>query len=157
MSDLIIREIQDGDEDALITLWQACNLTRPWNDPATDIAFARDKPNSQILIGLQPGKDEAPARLIASAMVGHDGHRGNMYYVAVHPDERGHGHGRAIMRAGEDWLLDKGIWAVRLMVRSGNDAVVTFYDRLGYKPSDVRVLGKWLDPSRGISEDQSGK
>ena len=28
----------------VIALWQACGLTRPWNDPAADIALARRGP-----------------------------------------------------------------------------------------------------------------
>ena len=147
MSNLAIREIKDGDEAATIALWQACELTRPWNVPDKDLTFARDKPGSQILVGLIPNETNAlHRRLIASVMVGHDGHRGNMYYVAVHPDWRGRGFGRAIMRAGEDWLTARGIWAVRLMIRSGNDKAMQFYDRLGYSLSDVVTMGKSITP-----------
>ena len=83
MTQLTIRPLADGDEAAVIALWQACGLTRPWNDPARDLAFARGKPNSDILVGL------AESRIVASAMVGHDGHRGTMYYVSVAPSEQG--------------------------------------------------------------------
>ena len=38
--------------------------------------------------------------IVATAMVGHDGHRGWVYYVAVDPDHRGKGYGRAIMTCG---------------------------------------------------------
>ncbi len=154
MSKLIVREIEDGDEDDLIALWQACDLTRPWNDPAADLAFARGKPSSQILVGLAPNQPdtvppdgtEVAAPLIASAMVGHDGHRGNMYYVAVHPDHRGNSHGRTIMDAGERWLARKGVWAIRLMIRTANKPVLDFYSKLGYQLSDVVIMGKRIEP-----------
>src|SRR5207248_4305673 len=76
---LTISPIADADVEAVIALWQRCGLTRPWNDPAGDIAFARRGPNATILLG------RAEGALVASAMVGHDGHRGWVYYVAVDP------------------------------------------------------------------------
>ena len=42
-------------------------------------------------------------------MVGHDGHRGWFYYLAVDPALRGRGFGRAMTQAGEAWLTARGI------------------------------------------------
>lgn len=137
---LIIRPIADGEEEAVIALWHACGLTRPWNNPATDLAFARGKSNSEVLVGL------AGSGIIASAMVGHDGHRGAMYYVSVAPAERGHGYGRQIVTAAEAWLKERGVWKANLLVRKGNDAVLGFYDELGYEAGSVQEIEKWLDP-----------
>jgi hypothetical protein len=50
-SALSIAPIEDGDVATVVTLWQRCELTRPWNEPAADIALARRGPNSTILIG----------------------------------------------------------------------------------------------------------
>ena len=52
-----------------------------------------------------------------SRMVGHDGHRGWVYYVASDPEHRYKGYGRAIMDAAEDWLRARGIEKLQLMVR----------------------------------------
>ena len=98
----------------MIALWQACGLTRPWNDPAADIALARREPNSTVLIGRDGDA------IVATAMVGHDGHRGWVYYVATDPDRRAKGYGRAIMNAAEDWLRAAGIAKLQLMVRREN-------------------------------------
>ena len=38
-AEISITPITDADVDAVIALWQRCGLTRPWNDPASDIAF----------------------------------------------------------------------------------------------------------------------
>jgi ribosomal protein S18 acetylase RimI-like enzyme len=99
---LTIRPIADGEEAAVIALWHACGLTRPWNDSAQDLAFARGRANSDVLVGL------ADERIVASAMVGHDGHRGTMYYVSVAPLERGRGWGRQMVAAAEAWLRARG-------------------------------------------------
>jgi ribosomal protein S18 acetylase RimI-like enzyme len=95
---LTVRPVAGGEEAAVIALWHACGLTRPWNDPAADLAFARGKRNSDVLVGLADG------RIVASAMVGHDGHRGTMYYVSVDPAHRGRGHGSELVAAAEAWL-----------------------------------------------------
>ena len=136
---LAISPITDADVDAVIALWQRCGLTRPWNDPASDIAFARRGTNATILVGRQDGK------LVASAMVGHDGHRGWVYYVSVDPDQRGKGYGRAIMAAAEDWLRGRGIEKLQLMVRGDNEKVHAFYQALGYYDQNRTTFAKWLD------------
>ena len=129
----------DADVADVIALWQACGLTRPWNDPAGDIALARRGPNSAILIGRDGNA------MIATAMVGHDGHRGWVYYVAVDPARREQGFGRAIMNAAEDWLRAAGIAKLQLMVRRENAKAGTFYQSIGYAESQTIVFAKWLD------------
>ena len=129
----------DADIAAVIALWQACGLTRPWNDPAADIVLARRGPNSTILIGRDGDA------IVATVMVGHDGHRGWVYYVAVDPDHQGMDFGRAVMAAAEDWLRAQGLEKVMLMVRADNTKVRAFYDRLGYETQERVIYAKWLD------------
>ena len=139
MSELEISPITDADVEPVIALWQRCGLTRPWNDPAGDIAFARRGANATILIGRHEDK------IIATAMVGHDGHRGWVYYVAVDPDRQGRDFGRTIMAAAEDWLRSQDVAKVMLMVRPDNTNVQAFYDKLGYDPQERVIYAKWLD------------
>ena len=132
------RAARDGDGPALAALWADCGLTRPWNDPALDFAFALAGPASTVLA------IEREGRIVASAMVGHDGHRGAVYYVAADPAMRGQGLGRAIMAAAEDWLKARGVWKLNLMVRRGNEAATGFYAGLGYGEEAVVVMSKRL-------------
>jgi ribosomal protein S18 acetylase RimI-like enzyme len=136
---LAISEITDADVPQIIALWQRCGLTRPWNDPAADIALARRGPNATILIG------RASGAIVASALVGHDGHRGWVYYVAVDPDHQKKDYGRAIMAAAEDWLRTQAIEKIQLMVSPDNAEVRAFYDRLGYATQERVIYAKWLD------------
>jgi ribosomal protein S18 acetylase RimI-like enzyme len=136
---LTIAPIADADVAAVAALWQRCGLTRPWNDPASDIAFARKGPNSAVLVGR-----EANA-IVASVMVGHDGHRGWVYYVAVDPDHRQKKYGRVVMDAAENWLRERGIEKLMLLVRSDNTAVKAFYEQLGYDAQERVIYAKWLD------------
>ena len=136
---LSIAPIGDADVAEVVALWQACGLTRPWNDPAADIALARRGPNSAILIGRDGDA------MIATAMVGHDGHRGWVYYVAIDPAHRGQGRGREIMNAAEDWLRQRSIEKLMLLVRSDNTKVQAFYEQLGYDEQERVIYAKWLD------------
>ncbi len=136
---LSIAPLEDNDIAAVTALWERCELIRPWNDPAADIAVARRGPNSTLLIGREAGK------VVASAMVGHDGHRGWVYYVSVDPDCRGKGFGRVIMQAAEDWVRQQGIPKLQLLVRGDNTKVQAFYETLGYDEQERVVYAKWLD------------
>ena len=78
-------------------------------------------------------------------MAGHDGHRGWVYYLAVDPDHRHKGHGRAIMQAAEQWLRQRGIEKLQLLVRPDNGRIKTFYRSLGYFEQERVLYAKWLD------------
>jgi ribosomal protein S18 acetylase RimI-like enzyme len=136
---LAIKPIEDGDITEVIALWQRCGSTREWNDPAGDIALARKEANATVLLGRSDGA------VVASVLVGHDGHRGWVYYVTVDPDHRFKGYGRVIMAAAEDWLRARGIEKLQLMVRGDNAKVHAFYRSLGYYDQDRVVFSKWLD------------
>ncbi len=108
-----IRPIEDADIPAVIALWHAAGVARPWNDPATDIAFARRGPHGTVLVA------EIEGSVAATAMAGEDGHRGWLYYVAVAPERQGGGLGRVMVEAAEAWLAARGVWKVQLLVRAG--------------------------------------
>jgi ribosomal protein S18 acetylase RimI-like enzyme len=139
VSALAISAITDADVEPVVALWQRCGLTRPWNDPHADIALARRRDNSTVLIGREGGA------IVATIMVGHDGHRGWVYYVAVDPDCQKRGFGRLIMAAAEDWLRAAGISKLQLLVRRENEAANAFYGSLGFELSTSVMFQKWLD------------
>lgn len=134
-----IAPIADRDIAAVIALWQRCDLTRPWNDPASDIAFACRGEHATVLVGREGD------RVVATVMVGDDGHRGWVYYLAVDPDQRRGGLGRVMMGAAEQWLRNRGVEKLQLMVRAENPVVHAFYNNLGYAPQERVVFARWLD------------
>lgn len=142
-ADLIIRPAVAGEEKTIAALWQACDLLRPWNDPEHDIAGCRSNPTSELFVGLAEGS------IVASVMVGNDGHRGAVYYMATSPDHRSKGYGRQMLRHGEDWLRRRGVWKINLMIREGNDQVQNFYGGLGYDTEQRTVM------ARRIGDDET--
>ncbi|MDR7039824.1 ribosomal protein S18 acetylase RimI-like enzyme [Methylobacterium sp. BE186] len=130
--------MRDADAEAVIGLWHAAGVSRPWNDPRKDLALARRGAHAAVLVA------EAEGRILATCMVGEDGHRGWVYYVAVDPGCRGQGYGRAIMAAAERWLVARGVWKMQLLVRADNAAVQDFYAHLGFGESRTVCLQKWI-------------
>ncbi len=134
-----VRPYRPADRDQVVALWQACDLTRPWNDPDADIGRALETPTSTLLVHAAE-----PGRVTGTLMVGYDGHRGWMYYLASDPAARGGGIARALVQRAEEFLRAQGCPKVELMVRGTNAAALGFYDRLGYEAQDVVVRAKWL-------------
>jgi len=137
---LTIRSAVPEDEPGVVALWRACDLVASYNDPAADFRFARAGACSDVLVG----EDEA-GRIGGSVMVGHDGHRGWLYYVASDPQSRGSGIGRQMVQAAEAWLRQRGVVKAQLLVRETNTKVVSFYEHLGYEVAPRVVMAKWLD------------
>lgn len=136
---LEIRSAHADDEPGIAALWRACDLVASYNDPATDFRFAKAGPCSDVLVGQNSDGD-----ICGSVMVGHDGHRGWLYYVAADPASRGLGYGRQMVEAGEAWLRERGVVKVQLLVRETNTKVVAFYEHLGFEVAPRTVMTKWL-------------
>lgn len=135
----MIAPLDPEDVDDAVALWTEAGLTRPWNDASGDFLRAVDCPASAVLGRRVDGE------LVGSAMVGHDGHRGWVYYLAVARSARGRGLGKELMGAAEAWLVERGLPKIQFMVRTDNTAVLDFYDHLGYAKQDCLVLGRRLD------------
>ncbi len=115
------------DREAIADLWRVAGLTRPWNDPIRDL----DRKLADSPWGLLVA--ELDGRLVATAMVGYDGHRGSVYYLAVAPELRGRGFGSALMDRAEAMLLARGCPKINLSVRADNAEVGRFYVDRGYR------------------------
>lgn len=137
-----LRPYAPADESAVVDLWKTCGLTRSWNDPHKDIARKLTTQPELFLVG------EVDGRVMATAMIGYDGHRGWVYYLAVDPRFQGRGYGRMLMAHAEALLTERGCPKINLLVRDTNDAVLAFYDRLGYGRDAAVSLGKRLIPDQ---------
>ncbi len=149
-SGLHIRAYRAGDRAALVNLWDRCGLLVSYNDPVRDIALWQASSNAEIFVG------ELDGRIVASVCVGHDGHRGNPYYVAVDPAAQKGGLGRLMMRHAEAWLARLGVPKMNVMVREGNERVHAFYRAIGYEETPRTVFGRWLtDDGRPVADADS--
>jgi ribosomal protein S18 acetylase RimI-like enzyme len=138
--ELAIRAFAPIDEAAVVELWRTCGLVRDWNDPHRDIQRKLTTQPELFLVG------EVSGRIVASVMAGYDGHRGWVNYLAVEPDTRGFGYARTLMTEVERMLTERGCPKLSLQIRSTNERVVAFYQRLGYAVDPVISMGKRLIP-----------
>jgi ribosomal protein S18 acetylase RimI-like enzyme len=142
---MAIRSFSAEDTEAVVALWEECGLTRPWNDPRKDIERKLSTQPELFLVL------EVEGSVAGTAMCGYDGHRGWVHYLAVAPELQGGGHGRELMATAEQLLTDRGCPKINLMVRTGNKAVIGFYDSLGYGVDEVVTLSKRLIPDAVLS------
>ncbi|MEZ3159794.1 GNAT family acetyltransferase [Microbacterium sp. BWT-B31] len=133
-----IRTFDRSDSDAVIALWHASGLTRPWNDPHKDIERKLAVQPELFLVA------HDAETVVGSVMAGYDGHRGWLYYLASDPGRRGEGIARRLVAEAEHRLQAMGCPKVQLMVRPENHAARGFYDALGYEPFDTWATGKRL-------------
>lgn len=136
-----LRELTATERKAAVRLWGDAGLTRPWNDPVADFDRAVAGGQSAVLGLFDDGT------LAGTVMVGDDGHRGWVYYLAVDVVHRRRGAGAALMAAAENWMLSRGVAKVNLMVRHSNQAALGFYAKFGYGDDEVTVLSRRLSES----------
>ena len=137
---LIIRSYRKSEKEDVIQLWEKCKLVVPWNDPQSDIERKLSVQSELFLIGI------AQDNIIATAMVGYEGHRGWVNYLAVEPKYRRQGFGKQMMDEAEHRLLKLGCPKLQVQVRTTNSGVIEFYKKLGYRINDVVNIGKRLIP-----------
>lgn len=133
-----IRPYEPSDEEAVVDLWKRCGLLKPWNDPYKDIARKRSVQPELFLIGC------INARIMGTVMVGFEGHRGWINYLAVDPDSQRQGYGRILMSEAERRLRALGCPKINLQVRNDNWDVINFYQQLGFCQDPVLSFGKRL-------------
>ena len=138
---MVFRIVRYGPEhqDAIVDLWRRCNLVVPQNDPVEDIQRKLAFQPELFLVALLEEK------VIGSVMVGYEGHRGWLNYMAVLPEHQKCGYGRRLVQKAVDELKRLGCLKVNLQVRRSNASVIDFYKHLGFKDDDVVSLGKRLN------------
>ncbi len=139
MTEMEVRPFSPDDVEAVIALWHVTELTRPWNDPARDIERKLAMDDDLLLVGTIEG------RVVGTVMVGYEGHRGWINYLAVDPTLRSAGHGRALMSAAETRLRALGCPKINLQVRVTNPDAIAFYEQVGFAIDDTVSLGKRLE------------
>ena len=142
---LFIRPFQTEDEASVVSLWQLCELTVPWNNPYKDIARKLKVQPELFLVGM------LDSLLIATVMGGYDGHRGWINYLAVHPDFQGQGYAQQVMENVESELRKRGCPKINLQIRSGNARVMAFYQKLGFTDDQALSMGKRLEEDHSVN------
>jgi ribosomal protein S18 acetylase RimI-like enzyme len=139
-----IRSFERSDTEAVVVLWRVAGLVVPWNDPYRDIE-RKLTVQPELFLVAESGEGEERA-VTGTAMVGYDGHRGWVNYLAVVPAQRGGGLGARLMAEAERLLVERGCPKLNLQVRSTNIGVIEWYRSLGYELDGAVGMGKRLIP-----------
>lgn len=134
-----VRPYENLDENTVIQLWIDCGLLAPQNNPIRDIQRKAKVNPDWFLVGLENDK------IVASCMVGYEGHRGWINYLAVTPSEQGRGFAKQMMKEAERLLRDAGCPKINLQIRATNAKVIAFYECLGFTADPVVSMGKRLE------------
>ena len=121
-----IRKYRATDRDALIDLWSAAFPDDPPHNAPAAVIDAKLAVDDLIFVA-SSGDD-----LAGGCIAGYDGHRGWLYAVAVADPYRRSGVGTKLVRQALRALRDLGCRKVNLQIRSGNEAVESFYASLGF-------------------------
>jgi len=136
MEKIKIKTFEQKDEIEVINLWELCNLIVPQNDPKLEINSKVNFQPDLLYVGFFQKK------LIASIMVGYEGHRGWINYLVVHPDYQRRGFGRQLMDYATITLSKMGCQKINVQVRESNLSVIQFYRNLGFTDDKVISYGK---------------
>jgi ribosomal protein S18 acetylase RimI-like enzyme len=140
---VIIRVFDERDTRAVLALWaqafpEYATPGKPQRDPRLSIRNKLATQPEFFFVGV------LEERLIATVMVGYDGHRGWMYSLAVAEDERGNGYARALVQHAERALAAIGCPKLNLQIMANKPETQAFYAKLGYQMDEVVSFGKRL-------------
>ena len=125
-----IRPVTIEDYDAVFELWNSAEQTKRALNPVDDSREGIDR-----YLKRNPGTCFAAVeegRVIGVILAGHDGRRGIIHHLCIHPDYRREGIAARLVSAAEAALKREGIQKVFGLVFTDNDIANAFWEKQGY-------------------------
>ncbi|MFC5136237.1 MULTISPECIES: ribosomal protein S18-alanine N-acetyltransferase [Haloferacaceae] len=126
-AEVTIRPVERADLLAVLRIEREC-----FSDPWPYDAFERLVDEPTFLVAEREGA--VVGYLVADVTPNAGRDIGHVKDLAVHPDVRGEGIGRALLRAGLARLRTVGAAVAKLEVREGNDPARSLYATEGFEP-----------------------
>ena len=142
--DYTIRQVTIDDYDAIYELWSSTEQSRRALNPVDDSRdgierYLKRNPDT-CFAAVKDG------RIIGVILTGHDGRRGLIHHMCVHPDCRRMGIAARLVARAEEALKKEGIGKVFGLVFKDNDAANAFWERQGYSlRTNLNYRNKSLD------------
>lgn len=141
--EITLRDMRPEDYDAVIALWEAAGL--PFKPQGRDSREAIEHqltlPTAIYLVAEFDGK------IVGSVLGTHDGRKGWINRVAVHPEYRRKGIARQLVEAVERRCLKLGIKIFAALIEDWNETSMRVFERLGYqKHEDIFYYSKRQNP-----------
>ena len=123
-----IRLMTIEDYEAVYTLWKSIKgfAMRSVDDSQEGVKRFLDRNPSTSVVAEEDG------RIVGAILCGHDGRRGCLYHVCVHPDYRRRGIGKAMVVFCMNALSEEHISKVSLIAFTANDIGNAFWNTIGW-------------------------
>ncbi len=131
-----IRPVTPGDYDRIYALWDSTEQSRRAMKPVDDSRegierYLKRNPATCFLAYADDGSGKE-GKTAGVILTGHDGRRGMIHHLCVHPDYRRRGIARMLVGKAEEALREEGITKVFGLVFKDNDAANAFWEEQGY-------------------------
>lgn len=126
--------------EEVLQLWRVCE--------GIGLSDADSRENVARYLERNPGLSyiaAADRKVVGAILGGHDGRRGLLHHLAVHPSHRRRGIGRILAQRSLDALQNAGIGKCHGMVFKNNTEALAFWQSLGWVVrEDVCLISKSL-------------
>jgi len=128
--------------DDVLTLWRQCE--------GIGLSEADSRESIQAYLQRNPGMSflaTADGDPVGAVLCGHDGRRGYVHHLAVHPRFRRRGIGRQLVDQCLRALQQAGIQKCHLFIFNLNRDGIAFWKDVGWTPrGDISVISKTIEP-----------
>ncbi len=124
-SGVTIRTCRPDECADVLDLWKEAEATPSATDRLEELVRLISENSALFLVAEDNG------RLVGTVIGGWDGWRGNIYRLAVLPEYRRRGVGRALIQEAEHRLSDMGTRRLSILVEHEHAWAVSFWDSLG--------------------------
>jgi N-acetylglutamate synthase len=134
-----ISNLTADDYDAVRDLWDVAGLpVRPAGRDGREQFAAQLSRETQTVIGAWEA-----GRLVGVSVVTHDGRKGWINRLAVHPNCRRQGLGLELIAESERILREKGMQVIAALIEDWNDVSLALFEHAGYRDyPDIHYLTK---------------
>ena len=141
MADISISGFTIKEYDAIFSLWKSCD--------GIGLSAADSRENIRLFLDRNPGMNFAVYEggvIVGAVLSGHDGRRGYIYHLAVHPDYRGQVVGKMFAEKCTRALKSAGIQKAHIFILNGNHRGMGFWKKIGWtKRTDITVSSKQIE------------
>ena len=141
--DILIRPVTIDDYEAILALWNSSAMSRRALNPVDDSRegiehYLLRNPNTCFLA-------EQDGTILGVILSGHDGRRGIIHHLCIHPEARRRKIAGTLVARAEEALQREGIQKIFCLVFTDNDSANAFWEHCGYsKRTNLNYRNKSL-------------
>jgi N-acetylglutamate synthase len=127
--------------DGVFALWQQCE--------GVGLSEADARENIEAYLRRNPGMSFVATdrgAVVGAVLCGHDGRRGYIHHLAVHPESRRRSVGRRLVQQCLRALQNEGIQKCHIFIFNRNEGGMAFWKSVGWTPrGDISIFSKTIE------------